>query len=102
MLYSTFTDRPPSCDRMVEGLTIYTVLGWSVTLAMIGYLFPITIINLASLILLLVAMFRRKKGSFKDDPTDPEVLAAAEPGHRVADKHDKMGRRLVFYPLDEI
>ena len=87
---------------MVEGSTTYAVLGWWVNFASIGYLMPMTIINLASLILLLVAMFRRKKGSFKDDPTDPEVLAAAEPGHRVADKHDKMGRRLVFYPLDEI
>ena len=60
-----------------------------------------TIINLASLILLLVAMFRRKKGSFKYDPTDPEVLAAAaaEPGPYVSDKHDKMGRRL-FYSVD--
>jgi len=58
-----------------------------------------TIINLASLILLLVAMFRRKKGSFRDDPTDPEVLVAAEPGQHVAEKHDKMGRRL-FYSAD--
>jgi len=58
-----------------------------------------TIINLASLILLLVAMFRTKKGSFKDDPTDPEVLASAKPVHRVADKRDKMGRRLL-YPVD--
>jgi hypothetical protein len=58
-----------------------------------------SIINLASLILLLVAMFRRQKGSFKYDPTDPEVLAAAEPGQCVSDKHDKMGRRL-FYSVD--
>jgi len=58
-----------------------------------------TIINLASLILLLVAMLRIKKGSFKDDPTDPEILAAAKPGDRVEDKYDKMGRRL-FYHVD--
>ena len=57
-----------------------------------------TIINLASLILLLVAMFRTKKGSFKDDPTDLEVLASAKPGD-CALQHDKMGRRL-FYPAD--
>jgi len=99
MLYSTFTDRPPSCDRNVEGSTIYAALGWSVDSANIGFLLPMTIINLASLILLLVAMFRRKKGSFKDDPIDPEVLAAAEPGQCVADKHEKMGRRL-FYSVD--
>ena len=85
---------------MVEGLTCYTELGWLVDFATIGYLFPMTIINLASLILLLVAMSRRKRGSFKDDPTDPEILASAKPGHRVADKYDKMGRRL-FYPADE-
>jgi hypothetical protein len=85
---------------MVKGSTKYTVLGWSVTFQNIGYLLPMTIINLASLILLLVAMFRRKKGSFKDDPTDPEVLASAKPGDRVEAKHDKMGRRL-FYPADE-
>ena len=74
----------------------YTVLGWSVNNENIGYLLPMTIINLASLILLLVAMFRRNKGSFRDDPTDPEVLASSTPGHRVTDKYDKMGRRLFF------
>lgn len=81
---------------MVEGWAEYAVLGWSVNSGNIGYLFPMTIVNLASLILLLVAMFKRKKGSFKYDPTDPEVLAAAEPGQHVADKHDKMGRRLYY------
>ena len=99
MLYSTFTDRPP-CDRMVEGRTKYWVLGWSVNLGNVGYLLPMTIINLASFILLVVAMFRRKKGSFKDDPTHPEVLASAIPGDPVEAKYDKMGRRL-FYPADE-
>ena len=84
---------------MVEGSTTYAVLGWWVNFASIGYLMPMTIINLASLILLLVAMFRRKKGSFKDDPTDPEILASAKPGDLVTDKYDKMGRRL-FYPAD--
>ena len=85
---------------MVEGSTIYTVIGWSADSANIGYLLPMTIVNLASLILLLVAMFKRKKGSFKYDPTDPEVLAAAKPGDPVEAKHDKMGRRL-FYSVDE-
>ena len=85
---------------MVEGSTKYAALGWEVDFVNIGYLFPMTIINLASLTLLLVAMFRRKKGSFKDDPTDPEVLASAKPGDPVEAKHDKMGRRL-FYPADE-
>jgi uncharacterized membrane protein len=84
---------------MVEGWTIYTALGWQVTFQNIGYLLPMTIINLASLILLLVAMFRTKKGSFKDDPTDPEVIASAKPGHPAAGKHEKMGRHL-FYPAD--
>jgi hypothetical protein len=56
-----------------------------------------TIINLASLILLFVAMFRTKKGSFKDDPTDPEILASAKPEHRVPDKYDKMGRRVLYH-----
>ena len=100
MLYSTITDRPLSCDRMVEGWAEYTLLGWWATPRNIGYLLPMTIINLASLILLLVAMFRRKRGSFKDDPTDPEVLASAKPGDPVEAKYDKMGRRL-FYSADE-
>ena len=99
MLYSTSTDWPPSCNRLVTGHSYYTVLGWWVDLGNVGYLLPMTIINLASLILLLVAMFRRKKGSFKDDPTDLEVLAAAKPGDPVGGKHDKMGRRL-FYSND--
>ena len=76
------------------------VLGWSVKFGNVGYLLPMTIINLVSLILLLVAMFRRKKGSFRGDPTDPEVLVAAKPGDPVGAKHDKMGRRL-FYSADE-
>ena len=46
-----------------------------------------------------MAMFRRKKGSFKADPTNLEVLASAKPEHSLGNKHGKMGRHLVF-PTD--
>ncbi|KDR77667.1 hypothetical protein GALMADRAFT_209945 [Galerina marginata CBS 339.88] len=97
LLYSTFTDRPASCNRTMNGVTVYSVLGWSVLNESFGFLIPMTLINLTSLVLLLVAMFRTKRGSYKYDPTDPEVLALAKAERHVVGKHHKMGSRVVFY-----
>jgi hypothetical protein len=39
---------------------------------------------------------QNEEGSFKDDPTDPEVIASAKPGHPAAGKHEKIGPSFVL------
>ncbi|KDR68987.1 hypothetical protein GALMADRAFT_48934, partial [Galerina marginata CBS 339.88] len=78
LLYSTFTGRPSSCTREVNGSVTYTVLGWTAGPEHIGFLMPMTVINLATFVVFVIAMARRKKGRYIYDPVDPKVLALAE------------------------
>ena len=55
----------------------YKVRGWFVELKNIGFLVPMTILNFASLVIILVAMFHAKAGSYKFDPFDPKALLSA-------------------------
>jgi len=56
LIYSSLTDRPSSCIRTVTGTANYEVLGWFVTSANVGFLIPLTIINGAALIALILAL----------------------------------------------
>jgi len=95
LLYSTISDRPPSCSRDVNGTLDYMWMGLLVDVHHVGFLMPVTLINLVSLILILVAMFQAKKGSYKFDITSHEVLAMATYGE-VARDSSKLARRLVL------
>jgi hypothetical protein len=55
----------------------YRVLGWFVGLKNVGFLVPMTVLNLASLVIILVAIFNAKAGSYKFDPFDPNALLSA-------------------------
>ena len=80
LLYSTITDpaRPDSCNRTVTGHGWATFRGWARQGAdTIGLLMPMTLVNLASLILTLMAMFLGKKVLYQFDPTDPRSLIFA-------------------------
>ena len=55
----------------------YQVRGWFVELKNLGFLAPMTILNLASFVIILVAMFNAKAGSYKFDPFDPKALLSA-------------------------
>jgi hypothetical protein len=77
LIYSTFPDRPQSCNRTVTGSVSYIVLGWFATADNIGYLMPMTLVNLASLCVLIRAMYHAKGGGYKYDPLKPNALLAA-------------------------
>ena len=53
LIYSTVPNPPSSCTRTVIRSLSYEVRGWFVTGANIGFLFPMTIINLAALAVVL-------------------------------------------------
>ena len=71
------------------------MLGLSVGLLNIAYLLPMTIINLASLVIFLVAISRAKKGSYIYDMTDPEIIAMTKFGEGARDS-SIMAKRLVY------
>ena len=72
--YNGPTPAPPSCHRPVNGILTYQVIGWHYNKTTIEALLPPTFINLASFILLLVAMFTGKKVVYTRDPTDLNAL----------------------------
>lgn len=62
----------------MTGSASYEVIGWFVTTANIGFLIPMTIVNLAALMVALTAVFIIRKGKYCDfDPTDSKPLAHA-------------------------
>jgi len=77
-LISTGGDRPASCNRTLTGTFTYRVLGWSVKLDHIGFLMPITIVNLASFFIMILAIIGTKPVSYDSDPLDPKALVLAE------------------------
>ena len=83
-LYSTvpannFKSPPPaSCRRPVSGVMSADVMGWVAKPVHIAFLMPMTILNLASLIIALITIARAKKGFHEFDLTDPRSLVSAE------------------------
>jgi hypothetical protein len=76
---------PESCNRTVNGTLSAEVTGWVAKPVHIGFLMPMTIINLASLIIVLISIARAKKGCHEFDLTDPRSLVSAEPSLDVSD-----------------
>jgi len=76
------TDDPAAslCMRPVNGTATYEVIGWFYQLKTFAFLIPTTAVNLASLILLLVAMYKGDQVLYQTDPTDPESLLGATKG----------------------
>jgi hypothetical protein len=54
----------------------------------IGFLMPMTILNLASLIIVLISIARAKRDCHEFDPTDPRSLVSAE---SILDESDHSG-----------
>jgi hypothetical protein len=63
MIYSRINNPapPPSCNRIVNGIVTYEVVGWSVELKHIGFLLPMTIIILIALTLIIIAWIKGDK-----------------------------------------
>ena len=81
-LYSTTTigdsPLPASCFRTVNGVFSAEVIGWVAKPVHIRFLMPMTILNLASLIIALISIARAKRSHHEFDPTDPRPLVLAE------------------------
>src|SRR5579859_6673824 len=64
LLFSSFISDKPAppqpCMRFVNGTADYQLFGWFVTKRNVGYLIPITIINLTSLALFITALTNLK------------------------------------------
>ena len=61
----------------MNGTVIYEVIGWHTTVDHIGYLAPMLFVNLASLIVIIIAMHRASGHASADDPTNPKILLVA-------------------------
>ncbi|KAF8812674.1 hypothetical protein BYT27DRAFT_7335420 [Phlegmacium glaucopus] len=72
---------PPACARVVDGSGTYTVFGWSTEDDHIGLIMPLTIVNLASLVLMILAIIWTTYGSYQSNPTEVMALALAQHHH---------------------
>jgi len=91
LLYSTQRNEqtPLSCLRTVNGTAYLDVFGWTSTSHTGAYLIPITLVNLATFIILVIAMCTGDSGTKllpRFDPTDPESLILS---------HDPSGKHLL-------
>ena len=79
-LYLVNSDTPPpaSCNRTVNGTFSAEVTGWVTKPVHIGFLMPMTILNLASLIVASISITKAKRSRHEFDPTDPRSLVLAE------------------------
>ncbi|KAF8984978.1 hypothetical protein BDQ17DRAFT_1496433 [Cyathus striatus] len=77
LIYSAFQGRPPSCNRTVNGVASFEVVGWSVDIRHVGFLMPMTLVNLAALIVLIIAIVMSKTVAKRFDPTDIRPLLVA-------------------------
>ena len=64
--------------RTVTGTLNYMIMGWSLKPGHIGFLMPITIVNLASLAIMVVVILRTTNGSYRSDPVSAKSLVLAE------------------------
>lgn len=78
-LYSTISNPPFSCLRTVNGSLTAEVIGWFAKPVLVLFLMPMTILNLASLVIILITRSRAKGDCHEFDPTDLMPLVLAEP-----------------------
>ena len=98
LIYATDPNVPSSCIRTVTGSLSYEVRGWFVTSANIGFLYPITTINLAALVALIGAMIISKRGGYRFHPFHPRPVTHPEdidPDEEVA---DEWVHKITLYP----
>ena len=79
LIYSTVdNNRPGACNRTVTGSVNYQVVGWFVSRANIGFLIPITIINGAAFVALVIAMWIAWTNGHIFHPFHPRPVIIAE------------------------
>lgn len=76
----------------------YQVVGWFVTSANIGFLIPITLINLAALVALLLAVIMAKSGSHRLPPSEPRKVTYHEDTNQKDQIPDEWRHKVTFQP----
>ena len=77
LMYSTNEDQPQSCIRDITGEVSYQVIGWWSSAEHIGFLVPITFVNVMALVILCMAMFMAHENAYDFDPVDTRPPIAA-------------------------
>ena len=108
LIYSTLGTQPDFCNRNVTGSVNYQVVGWFVSRANIGFLIPITIINGAAFVALVIAMwiawtnghvfhpFHPRRVIIEEEDFDKEERVPAEWSRNVS--YHPMTVRCIFQP----
>jgi len=89
LIYQTVLNPPDSCVREVTGTVNYMVMGWSVNYESIGFLIPMTLVILAALIVLIIAMTNAKGGGSIFDPLKPGALILLAALHRDKEEEEE-------------
>jgi len=71
-------NRPESCNRKVNGSVSYMVLGWSAVHAQVGFLMPMTFLNISALIIIIMAMVVARGDAHEYDPASVRYLLATQ------------------------
>ena len=80
MIYSTAENPLGSCLRTVEGSATYAVVGWFAGVDRAVFLMPMTLINLASLAIMIIVLVMAKGEAHDFDPAEArELLTAGAP-----------------------
>jgi len=67
---------PASCNRVVSGSLSYEVLGWSAVLEEVGFLMPMTFLNIFALVCVIMAMAMARGDADEYDPANIRYLIA--------------------------
>jgi len=78
LILSMANDRPASCNRVVNGSISYVVLGWSAVLAEVGFLMPMTFLNISALIIIIMAIVMARGDAHDYDPASVRHLLATQ------------------------
>lgn len=91
LLHSAAPNPPPTCIRKVTGNVTYVAIGWESKLQHVGFLMPMTLLNIASLCIIVVAMVKTVPTSSLYrlmDPMDARRIYEAEGSPRKSDEDE--------------
>lgn len=98
LIYSTVGTQPADCNRNVAGSANYEVVGWFVSRANVGFLIPITIINGAAFVALVIAMWIAWTNGHIFHPFHPRPVTIAKDLDKEERVPDEWGRKVTYHP----
>jgi len=80
LIWSMAENRLASCNRTVRGSLSYKVLGWSAAFEEVGFLMPMTFLNIFALVCVIMAMAMARGDADEYDPANIRYLTATRMG----------------------